>query len=923
MPMKRRDFIKKSGIVTWWAIMLWWGAILTSKGCFSGSDYSKINLAKFLDLHIEWENDAFYDQREVWSFQKILSSYEIYQDLVNQEEEIQQIWLDEILPLRIKESRLSFGAKNSWSWVDGIGQLWRLAKTDVYNKRVSRKNLQTHAKTYINENEKLSTLAQSERDQLTKEAEETSLSILYYDIIKHDYLKKYFDQFGWWDSVSESDKISFASATYNLWYWSFKAVHKELGSPTEWSDFTKAFKNHFFRKKWSRLNPTKEFDESYGVPDYNNFFTNEKYDDILWENFISTPVVTYKKMKEVIRYVELTWSMRDFLDSKPDIAQTLSDSSEETIYSQIQSYIQKLRSQWLIQLWCEQELRKRILLDNQINPQTDGHISFAQDEVHTMVVNKELVDSFLIPEDYQWYDHTSITFSSWYYFWSILNDIIHGNAIQWQENMVNIQKLRKIVDSFHTHNDHFHEDEALMELRTWLEQAIFHYNNNVIYWWRDPTQTNNVLIPPTKFLERFLKETITVDPKAITQTKPVVDPGDIPTIETERIGNLYINPEDDARWLTVLSRPRSLKPVERISNKHIRGKPKMSHPSHIILHGTAWWRISNWALSSTICHFLVRKNGDLVQMVNGKNWTTEKKIDRDSLTQLDHAWKMSNNRSAAIRDGDGNITFKSIGIEIETWENEDFDINDSQYKTTANLLEQLCSHLNIPAKNILSHQHVWLWKRFNTRGRKTDPQWFDTSKLNNHMQKKIPDIWDRLDPDVLKKKVSPNISAIKWVLRDQWQSRSEITNQINYLTHSTERASPEVMQMSIWWSLFDLFSTKAIVLSVSNRSGWNTLLYQKSKKEICFERWKKEKAETFTVKKLADNKISLQIWKELTYISGWDRKNNKWIWTQSDSTYMRLVTDALNRNNSIQREDRGNLYNEFDKIYDLLKLSTN
>jgi hypothetical protein len=104
-------------------------------------------------------------------------------------------------------------------------------------------------------------------------------------------------------------------------------------------------------------------------------------------------------------------------------------------------------------------------------------------------------------------------------------------------------------------------------------------------------------------------------------------------------------------------------------------------------------------------------------------------------------------------NGDGDITFKSIGIEVETEEKrENMKWSDEQYKAVEKLVHWIGSRHKIPAAHVLAHSQI-AYSKYG-RGRKPDPLSLDWSKL------RLPNNYLRVDPDVASGAIEANVPEI-------------------------------------------------------------------------------------------------------------------------------------------------------------------
>jgi N-acetyl-anhydromuramyl-L-alanine amidase AmpD len=208
-------------------------------------------------------------------------------------------------------------------------------------------------------------------------------------------------------------------------------------------------------------------------------------------------------------------------------------------------------------------------------------------------------------------------------------------------------------------------------------------------------------------------------------------------------------------------RPKNI--PDKLFYERPNGSRAKKTPTHIVLHSTEGG-IDGLYRSGNI-HYVVRPNGEIIEIRNPK-------------IPLNHAGRISHPTHKANWDGDGNVSYKSIGIEIETRSVTEYvkkdkidlpppknatiitqkigkqtlyyttnntppeestrkaahkqsaearKLTDEQYKTMELLITYLGDKYGIRIDHTVAHSMIGV-TRFGSRGRKSDPPNFDFTK---------------------------------------------------------------------------------------------------------------------------------------------------------------------------------------------------
>jgi hypothetical protein len=212
----------------------------------------------------------------------------------------------------------------------------------------------------------------------------------------------------------------------------------------------------------------------------------------------------------------------------------------------------------------------------------------------------------------------------------------------------------------------------------------------------------------------------------------------------------------------------------------MKSKPQMESIKHVTLHSTEGreeWTI-NYLSQVGKAHFMILKNWDIVTY-----WPSASYMDQ-ALRQINHMGEAWAEKSRAMRNHDGKITFSAIWIEVsalpwEAWTEE-------QYSSVKKLLEYLSTKYGIMRKDIITHAMCayspdhWLM-------RKQDPAFLEWNKLGL-------DPWSaQINRDVVAWLIAPNLL---WQYKRLRMKKKEVYEWRITLTH--EEAIEYMRYHSAW-----------------------------------------------------------------------------------------------------------------------------
>jgi len=663
--------------------------------------------------------------------------------------------IKEMLPLYIKESRLKPNAKST-SNAEWIAQLTPIALTEVEN-----------------------VIGTAIFDGVKTEYKDFVYSMVYYTHIKTK-IKEVIK------TSTPEDLIKFTYAAYNMGITDFLRLHKTCWEPNNRLDFAeKTIKILGISK-----NPDYITDPHYEVKNYLDRFGDEISHKNQTYNIANDRKMPWSKIEETIRYVELTDAIiRELNKNQGDIYDILTKNDSVNTFNTTKDYLKSLQDQNILKEWDLGRLVNYILVDNGIT----NHSPHLQNK--RIEIDEVLLQPFFVDDKIKNVKYERVTYQKNYYYRSIQNDILNSNKYN---NILNIKETKIFKNTphdDHTHGDVSHE-EIPFQVKQIVDEAIiyFNYEKRINY---NLYKNEYVLIPETRFIDRYqenresLKETVENLAKKEIELETGIRIEE--TIETNKsVGKIYANISFDKfaeRIIPAPKKPLKWKSFFNSTLKKALDKNWTCKPEYIILHHTgAILNEKKAAYHDINAHFYIDTEGNLYESEIEKGPKRKKKMDIEkTIVKLNHAW-VGTWSYGAIRNGDEKLTYKSIGIEIETWTTEqDKNITPQQYKTLTDLLATLSSTYKIPEKNILTHSMVAVtWRNgVKMRWRKEDPRGFDYKKVWM-----LTNPFDQIDQDVAKWYVDANITAI---YRDRWgkniKARSKtIDNMTSWLKAASQIA---------------------------------------------------------------------------------------------------------------------------------------
>jgi hypothetical protein len=288
-------------------------------------------------------------------------------------------------------------------------------------------------------------------------------------------------------------------------------------------------------------------------------------------------------------------------------------------------------------------------------------------------------------------------------------------------------------------------------------------------------------------------------------------------------------------------------------SKSINKMPNI-FPKYIILHSTAGI-IHPSRINKVTAHFFVNKAWEIFMLV-AEDW---------SLRQINHAWRSKDPNFNAIRAGNKNITFESIGIEVEALWWEDWTL--AEYTTVKELICNLWRKYKIKKNHVLTHQQVatsifWRW-------RKTDPYNIQRKKLW------LPENYWLIDKDIASGNCMPNTLPFIAQLKEQWCSDFEIQRIFQGIDASIElaRKSGRKLTGNLWSR-----RTSKEILEVIRKWGIKKSIHkEKNNKEIPtrYIRQQKPNDKVLNRNEKKTNKIKKTKNKDKQKSKKWHHKNRK------------------------------------------------
>lgn len=692
------------------------------------------DLHAVLDMKIQKSDAAEFE-----AYTKTMDDYYLAQNYMDKHE-LSKFVVDfkEILPLYIKESRLD-PSKVSKSGARWVAQMRDIAFEEVED---------------VIWDKKYSSIPNKYKDLVC--------SMIYYSHIKEVIAKKT-------RATDKSTIVHFTYAAYNLGIGNFLALYKKADNPSTWeglvdevTDILDISDSH-----------TDIVDPSYNIANYTDWFGDKKFDENKSYTIDKKHVVPGSKLKETVRYVEVIDAMRQSLANNVGTIYDVVQVDDDKPYQPVLEHIKKLQEKGLVKEWNLWWLVHHIMVDNGI---TDHSPHIIRD---TIEIDVSLIEPYLIDKEIQEFAYKRVDYSKWHYYRSILQEVLRTDTFS---DILDIRQTQVYKSSLEEDNSDGEEDEddIAFGVKQTIDEAIIYLN----YARRSNYDLKNneyLLLPSTEFVDRYSENRERLSPVVSKLIIADTDETDQDVeIEDKSIdvasGSIYANPTFDQFANRVLPAPNKTIKTHQFFNETLK-KAKEANgvfkPQYIILHHTASMIDEDKKWHAKInAHFYVDRDGQIYQSMPNKWIHGNKKIYLESLPKLNHAGKW-NGAYAALWDGDANITYKAIWIEIENSEKDhNVAITPAQYAALTGLLWQLSSTYNIPEKNIITHSMVWVTgvkiknKISYRRWRKEDPWWFDYSKVGMKT-----DPFAQLDKDVMSGKVSSNIAYIK---RDRQRRNTSI-----------------------------------------------------------------------------------------------------------------------------------------------------
>lgn len=199
-------------------------------------------------------------------------------------------------------------------------------------------------------------------------------------------------------------------------------------------------------------------------------------------------------------------------------------------------------------------------------------------------------------------------------------------------------------------------------------------------------------------------------------------------------------------------------------------KPIMKNVSYIAVHstGTTSPAVVDYLQKTGKVHFEIDEEGNI---------RTFLAPGRTQLSQQNHLGEGFAPVSCASWNGDHQVTFKTIWIEVRVWPAK--KRNEKQYAAVRKLLSYLMEEYKLTKRALITHTMVaynpsrWLMRKY-------DPYDLDREKLG------VPPASDQINVDVVEGKVAPNmISMYRWLRKPtKWDDQGPALSHydaINYL----------------------------------------------------------------------------------------------------------------------------------------------
>lgn len=469
-----------------------------------------------------------------------------------------------------------------------------------------------------------------------------------------------------------------------------------------------------------------EIDWPYG-PKVRDFFAGKDYSEDKKVIFQKDKIVlTRSKAQEFIRYVETINSIKQSIDTERAtlLAETIVPIEE---WATLFTTIREMKKNWTLKVKDGTRLIgfcKDIALDNNMDR---DHIK----PKDTLVITQDMMKQFDYMDTNTYpYDVIEYNKTSKYFLEKIVKEKIRD--MWFQEDIIDE------VPQFVSLNDTADREFYLMN-------SLIAFNTQNRKWWTTTTSENVWIPSDVQYYIDFFKQS----EKEVKKSDDNIDidiEGDYSNASLESIWDELIY-QWNFKESSMLTIENSFKHV--ISRKQSEKKEKLTQPSNIILHSTA---ANIKDISWVKAHFFVSRNGEITKLTDNAG----------NFRQLNHAW-FGITGSGAVWSGNKNITYASIGIEVEALGGEEW--NAKEYAAVKKLISYLWWKYTIQKKDVLAHSQI----AFSSVGRwrKQDPYFVDWKKIG------MPNNYFLIDKDVANGKC-PNMAQFVKELKNMGMSNTEI-----------------------------------------------------------------------------------------------------------------------------------------------------
>lgn len=223
-----------------------------------------------------------------------------------------------------------------------------------------------------------------------------------------------------------------------------------------------------------------------------------------------------------------------------------------------------------------------------------------------------------------------------------------------------------------------------------------------------------------------------------------------------KVGRLYVDASMDADGRRAFAPVAAPRMTQRSGST--RGLRARAATKFVVLHSTAT-QVSESTDSvlegirrTRTAHFFIGRAGEIYHLFPDN-------------VALDHAGDIRHRRRGALWNGEGHVSFTSIGIEVEAAPG--YEWNSAQYQSLRRLLAYLGGKYHLRRSDIVTHFQVAYTPRLRTRGRKSDPYGVNWSLLGLPCNSRL------IDWDVTRGIALANLDAIR--KEDDWVRRGKRT----------------------------------------------------------------------------------------------------------------------------------------------------